>query len=69
MPQRVKQQVTQPLRDAYFPPLRLQKSLEYCVIRRGVVSERQTLLVGGEGCYPGIGMPVYARLHAMQFRS
>jgi hypothetical protein len=60
----IKQQVTQPLRDAYFPQLRLQKSLEHCVIRHGVVSERQTLLVGGEGCDSGLGMPVYARLHA-----
>lgn len=58
----IKQPVTPLLRDGFFPNLHLTKSLEYCIIRRGEIVSRNTLLVGGEDITGDT--PNYARFHA-----
>jgi len=58
----IKQPVAPLLREGFFPNLRLTKSLEYCIIKRGEVVSRNTLLISGENISGDT--PNYARLHA-----
>ena len=51
------------MRDRFFPGARLAVSLEHCVVRKGAVASRRTLLTAEEE--PGSELPAYARLHAI----
>jgi hypothetical protein len=50
------------LREKFFPGERLTYSLEHCIMRKGKVTARQTLALGGEGASGEI--PGVARFHA-----
>jgi len=58
----LKQPVVPLIREKFFPQMRLTKSLEHAVIRKGQVVSRQTLLSSGEGITGDA--PTYARFHA-----
>ena len=52
----------QPLRDRYFPEVKLRQTLVHAVIRRGAVAARETIAEGGEGLPDP--SPSWARFHA-----
>ena len=58
----IKQPIVPLVREKFFPQMRLTKSLEYVVVRKGNVVSRQTLLTSGEGITGDA--PNYARFHA-----
>lgn len=57
----LKQPVVNILRDKYFTEMALVTSLEYCTVKEGKVTNRMTLVKGGEGISGDI--PRYGRLH------
>ena len=58
----LREQTTALLREKYFPDLPLRTTLEYCAVHEERVTQRQTLMEGGEG--RNAPRPVYARFHS-----
>jgi hypothetical protein len=51
-----------PVRDRFFPDIKLRRTLIHSLIRKGAVASRETIAEGGEG-FPDSG-PSWARFHA-----